>query len=221
MACPQVLPTVLVLALDEMTQNMSIDFLKNNTDVTFVTTESEASTQLQSRRFTAVFVADPIIVEESPNLRRQVTTFAKTGGRVILGHYFSTLVKFADFDKYMETEWDLPWRYGGYGRRDFRLNQQGVNLCREPGLPISYSMKAGTLQFVEPASKIYYPYYGEPEDEEEEEEEEEERQVEVHFISPEAGIAFARIGDGWLGYIGDVNNEEDTWKVILAMIGKA
>ncbi|RPB20403.1 hypothetical protein L211DRAFT_829408 [Terfezia boudieri ATCC MYA-4762] len=206
MASSQALPTVLVLALDELTEEMPIDFLKNEVDVTFVTSEVEASEYLQTQRFTAVFVADPIIVAESPNLRRQVTTFAKTGGKVILGYFFSSLVRFPDFDEYMQTEWDLPWRYGNYSREYFQLNPQGVNLCREPGLPTSYSMKAGRINFVEPASKIYYPYY--PEGEE-------------HPDSTQAGIAFTRIGDGWLGYIGDVNQEEDTCDVILAMIGKS
>ncbi|KAF8451404.1 hypothetical protein BGX38DRAFT_1183205 [Terfezia claveryi] len=204
MASSRTLPTVLVLALDEMTENMPIDFLRNKADVTFVTTEVEASEYLQTQRFTAVLVADPIIVEESPTLRRQVTTFAKTGGRVILGYFFSSLVRFTDFDKYMQTEWDLPWRYAAYSRDDFQLNRQGVNLCREPGLPTSYSMKAGRINFVEPASKIYYPYY----------------EGEQHPGSTQAGIAFTRIGDGWLGYIGDVNHEENTCNVILAMIGK-
>jgi len=201
MASSQALPTVLVLALDERTQNMSLDFLKHKADVTFATTESEASTYLQSQRFTAVLVADPIIVEEVPHLRRQVTTFAKTGGRVILCHYFASFVKFPDFDQYMQTEWDLPWRYGSYSRDDFYLNRQGVNLCREPGMPASYSMKAGRLQFVEPSSKIYYA----PES-----------------CNPtEAGIAFTRIGDGWLGFIGDVNDDENTLTAVQAMIGKA
>ena len=74
-------------------------------------------------------------------------------------------------------------------------------------------MKAGRLVFVEPASKIYYPYY--PEEEEEPDEEEEPYQKERLREATQTEIAFTRIGDGWLGYIGDVNNEEGTWNVIL------
>ena len=79
-------------------------------------------------------------------------------------------------------------------------------------MPTSCSMKATRLKFVEPASKIYYPY------DPQEEEPYEKRGL---GEATHAGIAFTRIGDGWLGYIGDVNNEEGTWNVILAMIGMA
>ena len=63
MASSKALPTVLVLALDPLTQNMSLDFLINKADVTFVTTEAEACDYLQSQRFTAILVVDPTITD--------------------------------------------------------------------------------------------------------------------------------------------------------------
>lgn len=219
MASSQTLPKVLVIALDGLTQDVSREFafLKNKADVTFVSIEAEASHYLQSQHFTAVLAVDPTIVQESPNLRRQITTFARTGGKVILCHFFSSLIGPTEFDEYMQTEWNLPWRFGNYARTNFHLNRQGVNLCRKPGLPARYSMKAVRLKSVEPSSKIYYP----PDT----------ACIQPHVLSgdkyrpisesTEAGIAFTRIGDGWLGYIGDVNDEEATLTVVLAMIRKA
>jgi hypothetical protein len=34
----------------------------------------------------------------------------------------------------------------------------------------------------------------------------------------ETPVAFTKVGDGWLGYIGDVNNEKGSQAVILAMV---
>jgi hypothetical protein len=34
----------------------------------------------------------------------------------------------------------------------------------------------------------------------------------------EAPVAFAKVGRGWVGYVGDVNNEEGSHTVILAML---
>ena len=34
----------------------------------------------------------------------------------------------------------------------------------------------------------------------------------------EAPVAFAKVGRGWVGYVGDVNNEADSHTVILAML---
>ncbi|KAF8417579.1 hypothetical protein EV426DRAFT_622626 [Tirmania nivea] len=214
MASPQTLPNVLVLALSEFTEDMSLDFLKNRVDVTFVTTESEACTNLQSQQFTAILVVDPIIAQAAPSLRRQVTTFARSGGKVILCHFFSSFIRPMDFDRYMQAEWDLPWRFGAYGRTDFYLNPEGVSLCQEPDLQPCYSMKAVSLKSVQPSSRIYQPR--------------ETSRIQSHVFPAtpiadlsQAAIAFAKVGNGWLGYIGDVNDEADTLTVILAMIGKA
>ena len=216
MASSQTLPKVLVIALDGLTQDVSREFafLKNKADVTFVSIEAEASHYLQSQHFTAVLAVDPTIVQESPNLRRQITTFARTGGKVILCHFFSSLIGPTEFDEYMQTEWNLPWRFGNYARTNFHLNRQGVNLCREPDLPACYSMKAVSLKYIEPASKIYHPRKTST--------------IQSHVFPPtpigdlsQAAVAFTRVGDGWLGYIGDVNDEEATLTVIMAMIGKA
>jgi len=37
----------------------------------------------------------------------------------------------------------------------------------------------------------------------------------------ECPVAFAKVGDGWLGYIGDVNAEEESDNVVLGMLGLA
>jgi len=213
MASPQTLPKVLVLALSEFTEDMTLDFLKNKADTTFVTAESEASTYLQSQRFTAVLAVDPVITQKSPNLRRQITTFAKTGRRIILCHFFSSFIRPTEFDRYMQTEWDLPCRFEDYHHMDFYLNQDGVNLCHEPDLPSYYSMKAVSLKLVESPSKIYHP--------------QETSTVQSNVFSAthigdlsQAAVAFTRIGDGWLSYIGNVNDEGETLTLILAMIGK-
>lgn len=77
-----------------------------------------------------------------------------------------------------------------------------------PLLP-SYSQKAVFLKNVNATDSIYAPSS--------------ESRTQSHVFQAEtvdqdqAPVAFTKIGSGWLGYIGDVNNEEGSQNVVLAM----
>ncbi|KAI9032945.1 hypothetical protein DFJ74DRAFT_597421, partial [Hyaloraphidium curvatum] len=83
---------------------------------------------------------------------------------------------------------------------------------RMPGLPERYSMKALHVDGAEADQRVYVPAEGAV------------TESRVFPVMPvtdkgEAPIAFAKVGEGYLGYVGDVNNETGTQRVILAMIG--
>ncbi|KAF8459877.1 hypothetical protein BDZ91DRAFT_766669 [Kalaharituber pfeilii] len=216
---------VLVIALEEPelfmnTQAHLIRALKDREALIFVDNEASALQHLSSALqeptkspFSAVMVADAAIVTEFPAVRAAITEFAtNAGGRVLLGALFPSFVAPPNFDAYMRTSWNLPWRFGDYYRTDFHLNPLGKNLCLVPGMPNSYSMKAVSLSGVsDEASVIYRPT--------------KDSVVQSLVFAPEkvdslqAAIAFGRVGRGWLGWVGDVNGEEETTKVILAMAG--
>lgn len=80
-----------------------------------------------------------------------------------------------------------------------------------PAIHFSYSLKAVFLKSVEPSAAVYLPT--------------DESRTESHVFPPErvdtkqTPVAFTRYGEGWLGYVGDVNTEEGSDEVILAMCG--
>ena len=58
-----------------------------------------------------------------------------------------------------------------------------------------YSQKATKLKYVEAGDALY------------------------SADAKQTAVAFAKYGKGWVGYVGDVNGEEGSDKVILAMCG--
>ncbi|KAK0201257.1 hypothetical protein DFS33DRAFT_1277539 [Desarmillaria ectypa] len=90
--------------------------------------------------------------------------------------------------------WDLPWDLGSYFRTTVYLNhaENGVPL---DGPPESYSLKSMMLLNVSPTSR-----------------------VESNLFGPnEIPCVYGPVGRGWLGYVGDVNNENGSTRVIIVM----
>jgi hypothetical protein len=76
-------------------------------------------------------------------------------------------------------------------------------------LPNSYSQKAVFLKHVAPTDSLYLPSP--------------ESTTQSRVFAPEpvdqdqTPVAFTKLDRGWLGYIGDVNNETASQKVVLEM----
>jgi hypothetical protein len=77
-------------------------------------------------------------------------------------------------------------------------------------LPNRYSQKAVFLAHVASDDSVYLPSSDSV------------IQSRVFLPEPsnpnEAAVAFTRVGEGWLGYIGDVNNEQGSQAVIHSML---
>ncbi len=77
-------------------------------------------------------------------------------------------------------------------------------------LPNKYSQKAVFLTNVASDDSVYRPSS--------------DSVTQSHVFLPEpanpneAAVAFTKVGEGWLGYIGDVNNEQGSQAVILSML---
>lgn len=77
-------------------------------------------------------------------------------------------------------------------------------------LPSEYSQKAVFLNNVISADSVYRPP-SEPVTQS--------RVFQSESVDPEeVAVAFTRIGEGWLGYLGDVNNEQGSQRVIMSML---
>ena len=159
-----------------------------------------------------VFVTDPdIAVSKNHAVSEQLKDYVHNGGTLVLGGLFSAQIRPNDLGKYMREKWDLPWEAGSYHRTTLFLNDQVVNRPSS-GLPSSYSQKAVFLKNVDPDTAWYVAT---------------DRSVPESLIPMpgrgidllETSVAFVRIGNGSLGYVGDVNAEEGTDAVVLAMFG--
>jgi hypothetical protein len=77
-------------------------------------------------------------------------------------------------------------------------------------LPNRYSQKAVFLAHVASDDSVYHPSSDSV------------TQSRVFLPEPsnqnETAVAFTRVGEGWLGYIGDVNNEQGSQAVIHSML---
>ena len=107
----------------------------------------------------------------------------------------------------------MPWKFGQYFRTTVVLqgsaNGRGHRDWRN-GLPAAYSSKAVFLRNVAPSDAWYVSPPGSMS---------ESLVLGPEPVNEETSVAFAKVGDGWLGYTGDVNDEEGTHAAVLAMMG--
>lgn len=152
----------------------------------------------------AILVTDPgIIAAENVAVSRKVVDYAhESRTAVILTGVFSTSIRPGDLDTYFDTMWRLPWRVGNYTREVVRLNGTAAGVPGHgEGLMSAYSQKALWLRSVANGASWY---------------------MDPESSGPsQTPVAFTGIGKGWLGYTGDVNGEDGTTAVVMAMIGAA
>ncbi|KAL8746867.1 MAG: hypothetical protein Q9184_007687 [Pyrenodesmia sp. 2 TL-2023] len=116
----------------------------------------------------------------------------------------------------MDSLWSifgLPWKYGDYHRTTFYLSQRMKNVIgqdRAASLLREYSMKANHLKKVPERSRVYVPL--------------EQSQTQSAVFPPssvdqgQTPAAFHKYGEGWVGFIGDVNNEQGSQALLMAML---
>lgn len=158
-----------------------------------------------------VLVADPGIIKAKNDVSQKLADYVRNGGTLVLGGCFSSHIRPSDLGSYMRGKWDLPWEVGSYHRTTMFLNREVVNRPAS-GLLSSYSHKAVFLKNVDPNMAWYVAT----------------DRSEIESLVPMPGpgidhsqtsIAFAKFGNGWIGYVGDVNGEQGTTAVVLEMLG--
>ncbi|OAL18622.1 hypothetical protein AYO22_10599 [Fonsecaea multimorphosa] len=145
--------------------------------------------------------AEAIFVTETPALSPPETASCCA---------FSSTIRPSDLRGYFNKKWNLPWKQGSYHRTTVTLNQTAEKVPTGR-VPSSYSQKAVFLADVDKTAAWYLPTN--------------DSVTESHVFpaapvpTSETPVACAKMGNGWLGYIGDVNAEEGTDDVVLAMLG--
>ncbi|KAG6868431.1 hypothetical protein C0993_003108 [Termitomyces sp. T159_Od127] len=208
---------VLILSFDDditdSYKQPTINLIKLKSPVKIALNQIEALRILSSNDIIGVFVADAGITKrKNAQTLAKLVEYAKAGGSVVLGGAFSSFVRPKDMSTFFLKSWSVPWKYGSYHRTTFSLNPAHELAKSNPLLARSYSMKALHVKDISPDVVVYRPTR--------------ESRLESLVFAPspitnlnESPAVRTRVGKGYLSYIGDVNWEDDSAKVLLAMMG--
>ncbi|PBK64713.1 hypothetical protein ARMSODRAFT_918191 [Armillaria solidipes] len=208
-------PSVLVLALlqervlypnfAQLMESMAIC-----ATVTQVETKGEFARIMKLSPPTVVVAIDAGISRpDNAIILSQLLQYTREGGITICCCNFSNHIDPATARSFFAA-WGLPWGLGSYFRTTVQLNRAATGVSLE-GLPESYSLKALSLLNVARKHRMYAPSLS--------------SRVESKVFGPneipvdinETPCAYGPVGRGWFGYVGDVNNEDGSTQVVMAM----
>lgn len=191
--------------------------LRTKANVVEPTSSQEALDHLSSSNshIAAVLVTEPSIMKrKNQAISTKLVEYTLAGGTVILGCLCASNSKPSDTNRFFQDVWGLPWKVGAYYRTTSKLNQMAnprFHQDRYASLPNSYSMKAVHLKGVPSEARVYVPS--------------DESVIESAVFAPEpvptpwqTPMVFAPFGQGYLGWVGDVNAEEGSGRVVFAML---
>lgn len=212
-------PEILLLSLssqsffDESYSSL-IDGLHNSAQLKRAKTASGAVRYLEANNPTRILVTDEGLTKaKNKAVLDLVVSYVRNGGLVIVGLNFPNYINMDAFDKFFNEAFSLPWKRGDYHRSEFQLNPS----CSLPtgvasnSFPAPYSMKALHVTSAQPHEKIFVPIAN--------------AVIQSRVFSPEpvsqeqAAVVGAKVGNGYLAYVGDVNGEKGSDRVILALCG--
>jgi hypothetical protein len=185
--------------------------LRAKADVDSITTRAAASALFTANARPIVLATDEALTDHNNSpLLDEARHFVRTGGTVIFCCHFSGFAQRDDADK-LFAAFGLDWEFGDYHRTEHTVNA-AVNRIDPSGLVSRYSQKAVHLRHVDQRDAIYLPTITSH------------IQSRVFPPSPiedttQTPAALTSCGRGKLGYQGDVNGEEETTHVLLAMCG--
>ena len=218
----ETLPRVFILSLQNK-RNLQEEYcqifsaLTRNASVTVINDANTAATTVSTppRDGDVVLIADAGICEPAHTaLLYKLILFAHEGATIVLGMDFCIELPRGDAHTFF-GRWGLPWDFGEYHCTTFALNPAGVpKPLSARALQPSYSMKAVHLKGVPRSAAVYLPTA--------------DSRIESHVFPPtpitgaqvqETPAAFARVGKGFLGYVGDVNGEQGSARLTVEMCG--
>jgi ribonuclease HI len=142
-----------------------------------------------------ILIADSALTRRSKVWERVIDRL-REGATVVVAGSFSSMVSTGQFNRFF-ARLGLSWEMGSYQRETVSLCTGVVSSNLIEHLPSAYSLKAVFVKKVE-RSAIWYA---------------------SSSNSDEAAVVFTQVGKGRLGYIGDVNSQEDSDRIVLAMCG--
>ncbi|OAK96087.1 hypothetical protein IQ06DRAFT_48811 [Phaeosphaeriaceae sp. SRC1lsM3a] len=207
-------PCVLILSLgtnssfNEFYQSI-LEKLNTRAAIDYATSPDSVLQTLAVQPPQVVLVTDGSVTQHR-NVCTKLLDYVHGGGILVLMGDFSSSIRPDDLDKFFQ-EAGLPWTKAEYLRTTVYRNDTERPLLYS-SLPSSYSQKAVFLANVSINDAWYLPT-------------DSSRTESLVFHSrqvrdkEQTPVALAKIGNGKLGYVGDVNGEEGSDAVVLAMCG--
>ncbi|KAF7981215.1 hypothetical protein HWV62_34555 [Athelia sp. TMB] len=159
---------------------------------------------LWNRKPAAILITDPKIADSSnphPTLIATLVKYARGGGRVIFGGAFSSHVTPDASDAFFKTVWGLKWKMALCASAQSRFVLNAHTPLRLPGsldLPKMYSANAVLLEGVTAEDAVYAP-----------------ADDGAALLVP---VAYARFGDGYVGYHSAINAQDEASNILLSML---
>ncbi|KAL2059989.1 hypothetical protein VTL71DRAFT_9811 [Oculimacula yallundae] len=191
-----------------------IDEISKSAQLKRAKSASGAIRYLDSNTPKAIIATDDgLSKSENAAVLAKILSYLQNGGVVVFGLHFPNFVTDVMFENLFKGSFGLGWKRGNYQRGTFEVNTfytlpRGV---ASSSLPSAYSMKALHVRDAKLQERIFVPVAG--------------SKTQSMVFAPsdvdrsQAAIVGARIGNGYLAYVGDVNGEEESDRVILALCG--
>jgi len=181
--------------------------LTSKVNVRLITARKTALDFLKGdNRHVPILLADGVLArKEEDELRQALVKFVQKGGVTILAGKLPHRATQDDLDR-LFLGFDLPWRRGDRLRDSFVPNIDSSHIPAFGDFDDGYKQKARQLRHVDLDDAVQLPNT--------------ETVPELEDIE-QVPAAFGRCGDGWVGYIGDLDGEIQTIPVLLFMCGTA
>ncbi|KAJ7144967.1 hypothetical protein C8R43DRAFT_891071 [Mycena crocata] len=195
-----------------------ISGLREIVEVTRAKTKRKALSMLSSPELVGVYITDAGIVEgKNAGLLSELVAYVKAGGTVVFGGSFKlfvnnkqTDVTVAQLEAFFQRGWGLPWQLGpnrATERKLLSLNTGHKLMGGTPELPVSIGVAGVHLKGVRADTALYLPSGH--------------SQLDIAKFRAsnltETPIAFAEIGKGHLGFIGDSGGDTAITEVLRIM----
>jgi MYND finger len=138
-------------------------------------------------------------------LHLKLVDYVKAGGTVVYCGLFSSFTRPPNFKRHFTDVWSLPWEFGSYTKVTPELNPNRHATLHRAKLLRSYEYsKANFVTGIQRGDAVYIPSKDE---------------LPSSGAICQAPSVFISVGNGRLGYIGDVNEGLGPDQAILAMCG--
>lgn len=199
-------PSVLVISFgkdpsyDDVTKHL-FEGLKSKAPVYEATTPAEFIFFIARVKLTAIIVTEGNFAQPVfSDIRKKVADYAKEGAIVVFCGCFSSTLDARPLHDMWLSDWNLDWKMGDEYRATFRLNpSRNQKLQTVTSMPSLCSMNALHLVGVPSEAMVYIRT--------------------PDWDMSQSPVAFTPIGEGYVGYVGDIDGEEQSTAVVLGMCG--